>query len=204
MKVLVVVDMQKDFVDGVLGTKEAEIIVPAVVERVREAYADPNTIVLFTRDTHKQNYMETQEGKNLPYPHCVERTEGWEIIPELREYSRKAVGIIADKPSFGSLTLPALVKEATHNNLEEIELCGLCTEICVNSNAAILKAAFPEVPIKVDANLCAGVTPQNHAIGLLSMKSWQIDVKNMPEIEIKLAEHNRPLTKVQEKIQGGI
>ena len=162
MKVLVVIDMQNDFVNGALGTPEAQAIVPLVKQRAEQA-----DFVIFTRDTHSADYLQTQEGKNLPVEHCIEGTHGWEIIDELKPY----VKTVVDKPSFGSLELPDIIP-----NADEIELCGLCTDICVVSNAAILKAAFPETPLTVNANLCAGVTPETHKAALETMKMFHINV----------------------------
>lgn len=176
MDVLVVVDMQKDFVDGALGTTEAVKIVPHVVERVKDGISRGETIV-FTRDTHEENYMETQEGRHLPVPHCIRGTEGWEIIPELREYaeSRK----IVDKPIFGSAELGQVLtemnaKETIHN----ITFVGLCTDICVISNALLTKAFLMEAVVTVDAKCCAGVSVETHRNALNAMKVCQITVVN--------------------------
>jgi len=176
MKVLVVVDMQTDFVDGALGTPEAVAIVPNVVQRVAQGIEQGETI-LFTRDTHEPDYMDSQEGRNLPVPHCIRDTEGWEIIPQLKSY---AVGFApVDKPTFGSVNL-AQTLAAIHQGtpIEHITLIGLCTDICVISNALLLKAFLPEVPISVDASCCAGVTPQSHLNALSAMKLCQIAVEN--------------------------
>ena len=170
-KLLVVVDMQVDFVTGALGTREAQAIVPAVVDKVRAALAE-GTDVIFTQDTHGENYMDTQEGRNLPVPHCIRGTGGWELIPELRELSRGHV--IVEKPTFGSV---ALGQAAAAVDYEEIELIGLCTDICVISNAMVLKANLPEARISVDSACCAGVTPASHANALEAMKMCQITVK---------------------------
>jgi len=172
MKYLIVVDMQKDFVDGALGTKEAVEIVPNVIEKVKGF----DGRVLFTRDTHHENYMETQEGKNLPVPHCIKGTEGFEIIPELKALCKEEP---IDKPVFGSAYLGQfLVEENQKEKIEEITLIGLCTDICVISNAFIIKAFLPEVPIIVDAACCAGVTPESHLRALESMKTCQIQIVN--------------------------
>lgn len=169
MKILVVVDMQKDFIDGALGTPEAVAIVPYVKQLI-ESFDGK---VLFTRDTHFANYMDTQEGKNLPVPHCIKDTPGWEIHPEL-DSLRKTEAI--DKLTFGSSVLPeVLVQE---KNIESITFVGLCTDICVISNAMITKAFFPEIPIFVDAKACAGVTPESHRNALAAMKMCQITVVN--------------------------
>lgn len=170
MKLLVVVDMQNDFIDGALGTKEAVAIVPAVKAKIASA-REAGTTVIFTRDTHEENYMDTQEGKNLPVPHCIRNTKGWEISPELEV----ADSVVVDKPTFGSVVLGEMVKNM--ENVEAIEVIGLCTDICVISNALLLKATLPEVPICVDAACCAGVTPQSHDNALAAMKMCQIAVK---------------------------
>ena len=171
-KILIVVDMQNDFIDGALGTKEAVSIVPKVEEKIRSFEGK----VLFTRDTHEENYMQTQEGRLLPVPHCIKGSDGWQIRPEL-EALRKGAAI--DKPTFGSTALGQLLKEENETNpIEEITLTGLCTDICVISNALLIKAFLPETPIKVDASCCAGVTPQSHSNALSAMKSCQIEVIN--------------------------
>ncbi len=168
MKYLIVVDMQNDFITGSLGSKLAEKIVPQVINKVKTYDGE----VIFTRDTHFENYLSTQEGKNLPVEHCVKDTFGWEICNELKPYAKT----IVDKPSFGSVELPFVIKSFS-NDIEEIELCGLCTDICVISNATILKAVFPEVKIKVDSSCCAGVTVESHENALNAMKSIQIEIK---------------------------
>lgn len=168
MKYLIVVDMQNDFITGSLGSKLAEKILPQVINKVKTYDGE----VIFTRDTHFENYLSTQEGKNLPVEHCVKDTFGWEICNELKPYAKT----IVDKPSFGSVELPFVIKSFS-NDIEEIELCGLCTDICVISNATILKAVFPEVKIKVDSSCCAGVTVESHENALNAMKSIQIEIK---------------------------
>ena len=169
MKILVVVDMQKDFIDGALGTAEAAAIVP-YVKQVIETFDGK---VLFTRDTHFEDYMQTQEGKNLPVMHCVKGTPGWEIHPEL-EALRKTAAI--DKLTFGSSELPKILAREEH--IESITFLGLCTDICVISNVMITKAFFPEVPVIVDAKGCAGVTPDSHKNALAAMKMCQVAVIN--------------------------
>ena len=171
MKLLVIVDMQKDFVDGALGTPEAAAIVPAVVDRVARAVQEGWDII-FTQDTHSEAYMDTQEGRNLPVPHCIRGSEGWTIIPQLQDFA--AGHTCVEKPTFGSLALAELVSRCGY---ESIELIGLCTDICVISNAMLLKAALPEVPIFVDSACCAGVTPASHANALEAMKLCQITIK---------------------------
>lgn len=171
MKLLVVVDMQNDFVSGALGTPEAADIVPYVVGKVVAA-VNAGDAILFTQDTHGENYLSTQEGKNLPIFHCVKGTEGWEIIPQLQEYTIGRTCV--EKPTFGSTELAHL---AAKGGYDEIELVGLCTDICVISNALLLKAALPETPISVDASCCAGVTPASHRNALEAMKMCQIAVR---------------------------
>ena len=171
-KILVVVDMQNDFVTGALGSAEAQQIVPAVVEKIRNF----DGTVVFTRDTHHENYMETQEGSNLPVPHCFEGTAGWEIIPELTELANGKK--IFDKPTFGSVELASFIKEEAEkrNGELEVELIGVCTDICVVSNALLIKAYNVEVPVTVDPKCCAGVTPASHDAALATMKSCQVKV----------------------------
>lgn len=168
---LIVVDMQKDFVDGSLGTPEAVAIVPAVKKRIENAI-DKGEKVIFTRDTHGDNYLQTQEGKNLPVPHCIQGSEGWEIIPELQKYTEK--NFIFDKPTFGSRKLGEYLAE--QEDIGNITLIGLCTDICVITNALLIKAFLPETPIRVEKACCAGVTPESHERALLAMESCQIKV----------------------------
>ena len=171
-RVLIVVDMQKDFVDGVLGTKEAE----AIVGNVAKAIQNFDGKVIFTRDTHFENYMDTQEGKKLPVPHCIKDTEGWQIVKELEELRTQDM-MVFDKLTFGSVDLAAYLKE--HKDLEEVMLVGLCTDICVISNALLIKAAMPEVRIAVYEDCCAGVTPASHNNALEAMKMCQIDIQKL-------------------------
>lgn len=171
MRLLVVVDMQKDFIDGSLGTKEAQAIVPGVAEKIENWDGK----IIFTRDTHSGNYADTQEGRKLPIPHCIKGTPGWEISDRLKT----AGCTIIDKPTFGSVALAECIKNAVKaNEIEAIELVGLCTDICVISNALLLKAFYPEIPVLVDAACCAGVTPESHRNALEAMKMCQIDVVN--------------------------
>ena len=164
MKTLIVVDMQNDFVTGSLGTKEAQAIVPKVKRKIQE-YADRGYQVIFTRDTHYSNYLETQEGKMLPVEHCMYETEGWNIVDGLEIPNSMHV----NKASFGW--------DGWHElDFEEVELIGVCSDICVISNALILKAQFPEIRITVDASCCAGVTPELHKAALKVMRSCQINV----------------------------
>ena len=172
--VLVVVDMQNDFVTGSLGTAEAVAVVPQVTARVAEAVAAGERIY-FTRDTHQPDYLSSQEGGRLPVPHCIRETDGWQIIPALRAYADGRP--VVDKPTFGSTRLAeALTEENAQDPIGRITLIGLCTDICVISNALLLKAYLPEVPICVDAACCAGVTPESHGTALSAMKVCQIDV----------------------------
>ena len=170
--ILIVVDMQNDFIDGALGTPEAVAIVPAVAEKIKAFKGR----VVFTRDTHPENYLQTQEGRKLPVPHCIEGTDGWQIRPELEALRREPA---VDKPSFGSPSLGHLLaKLNAREPIGGITLIGLCTDICVISNALLIKACLPEVPITVDAACCAGVTPESHRNALAAMKMCQIDVIN--------------------------
>lgn len=180
MEYLVVVDMQNDFVGGALGTAEARSIVPEVVGRVVDG-VNRGEEVLFTRDTHGPDYPDTQEGRKLPVPHCVRGTEGWEIIEQLREYAAHPI----DKPTFGSQYLGTLLKSRDEDlkkrggpGVEKVTLVGLCTDICVISNALLIKAFLPEAEVVVDAKCCAGVTPESHKNALEAMKTCQITVEN--------------------------
>ena len=170
MKVLIVVDMQNDFIDKALGTKEAVAIVDNVAGKIKEF----DGRVIFTRDTHHDNYMETQEGRNLPVKHCIEGSEGWQISSAL-PVSDDAV--IFDKSTFGSKELGMYLEDlAKKESIDEIEVVGLCTDICVISNALLIKAFLPEVKVTVDSSCCAGVTPQSHSNALEAMKCCQINV----------------------------
>lgn len=171
-KILVVIDMQNDFINGSLGTDEAQAIVDNVVNKIRE-YEPIN--IYATRDTHKENYLETSEGKCLPVIHCVKDTYGWQIRDEIAEAMPEAK--IVDKPTFGSTDLADILYARNDKNEIEIELVGLCTDICVVSNALLLKAKMPEVKISVDSSCCAGVTPETHKSALDTMKMCQIVVK---------------------------
>lgn len=190
MKVLIVVDMQKDFVDGSLGTKEAQAIVPLVAETIQQM-ADKNTVCIFTKDTHEDNYMNTLEGKNLPVPHCIKGTPGCAIVDEVfgaytcTDFKDPwEVYPLADtnplkvrKPTFGSTDLQNILATMHDNEpIEEITLMGLCTGICVLSNAILCKATLPEVPVNVVADCCACVTPESHKTALEAMKLCQINI----------------------------
>ena len=170
-KILVVIDMQNDFIDGALGTKEAEAIVDAVKNKIRAYPADD---VIATMDTHGENYMETQEGRNLPVMHCIKGTEGWKIRADIAELLGGAA--LYEKPTFGSTALAEDLKALSEREEIELEIVGLCTDICVVSNALLLKASMPEVKISVDASCCAGVTPEKHLAALETMRSCQIQV----------------------------
>ena len=167
MKFLIVVDMQNDFITGSLGSEDAKAIVSNVVEKVKTFDGK----VIFTRDTHFADQMQTQEGKNLPVEHGIKDTDGWQICDELKPY----VNEVLDKITFGSVELPEMLL-GFGEEIETIELCGLCTDICVISNAMILKATFPEVKIVVDSNCCAGVSVESHNTALDAMRSVQIEV----------------------------
>lgn len=171
-KILIVVDMQNDFVDGALGTAEACAIVDNVVKKIESFDGD----IIVTYDTHSENYMETQEGRNLPVPHCIKGTDGWELNAKVQEALDKKEYKIIEKPTFGSVELPQYIKSSYDVCDIEIELIGLCTDICVVSNAVLLKANFTETKLSVDASCCAGVTPESHNAALTIMKMCQINV----------------------------
>lgn len=166
MKTLIVVDMQKDFVNGTLGTKEAEAIVENVKTKINEYYENGDKII-FTRDTHFDDYLETNEGKHLPVKHCVKDSDGWQIVDGLEVPN----AIYIDKPTFG------YTEWSKYDLGDEIELIGLCTDICVVSNALIIKALYPEANVTVDSNCCAGVTPETHEAALKTMKMCQVNIK---------------------------
>lgn len=173
-KFLIVVDMQNDFIDGVLGTKEARAIVPAVIARIEAARA-AGEIIIATLDTHGENYMETPEGRKLPVPHCIKGTLGWHIRDEIAKACDVCVSV--EKPTFGSVRLPGLIRDfAGDAGKISIELIGLCTDICVVSNALLLKAHFMDADISVRRSCCAGVTPEKHEAALETMASCQIDI----------------------------
>ena len=172
-KILIVIDMQNDFIDAALGTKEAIAIVDAVKEKIA---AYPTDNIYATMDTHSDNYLDTQEGANLPVKHCIKGSEGWQIRPDIAELLDGAH--IYQKPTFGSTALAADLKALSEKEEIEIELVGLCTDICVVSNALLLKAFMPEVRISADASCCAGVTPEKHLAALETMRSCQIHITN--------------------------
>lgn len=170
-KLLIVVDMQKDFVDGALGSKEALAIVEPVVQKIQGFDGD----IIVTYDTHQPNYMDTQEGKNLPVPHCIKGTAGWELDHRVQKALEGKPYKVIEKPTFGSTELPEYIK-ATYGSAPDMELIGLCTDICVVSNALLLKANFLEAKVSVDAACCAGVTIESHQAALTTMKMCQITV----------------------------
>lgn len=170
--ILIVVDMQKDFVDGSLGTSEAVDIVDNVVDKIQGFSGE----IFVTYDTHFENYLETSEGKKLPVVHCVKGTEGWHLDKKVQEALSVKEYTEVEKPTFGSTNLPVLILDIVGNDDFSIELIGLCTDICVVSNALLLKAHFPEKDIRVDASCCAGVTPKTHDAALETMKMCQINV----------------------------
>lgn len=172
-KLLLVIDMQNDFIDGALGTKEAAAIVGRVREKIR---AYPPRDIIATLDTHGADYPQTQEGKLLPVKHCVRESTGWKIHRELAPLLTEAK--FYEKPAFGSFRLAEDLRTLSETQEIEVELVGLCTDICVVSNALLLKAALPEMRIAVDAACCAGVTPESHAAALTVMRSCQIEIKN--------------------------
>ena len=181
MKVLIVIDMQKDFINGALGTDEAQAIVSRVVKRIKES---DNELVLFTKDTHQDDYLETSEGKKLPVPHCIEGTDGWQLLPEIFEawQNNKSTTIAPElyentfkKTVFGSTDLVNFLKNKA-DKICEIELLGVCTDICVVSNAIMIKNAMPDVKISVLSDCCAGVTPESHDAALKVMQMCHIDV----------------------------
>lgn len=171
-KILVVVDMQNDFIDGALGTAEAAGIVDNVVRKI---HSYPPDCIYATRDTHGKDYLATQEGKYLPVEHCIKGTKGWEIRKEVAQAMPEAV--LVDKPVFGSEELVQKLREVSRKEEIEIELVGLCTDICVVTNALLMKTAMPETRVCVDASCCAGVTPESHAAALLTMKMCQVEIR---------------------------
>ena len=171
-KVLVVVDMQKDFVDGALGSAEAVAIVSNVVEKIKSF----DGYIFVTYDTHSEDYLNTSEGEKLPVPHCIKGTDGWELDSQVETALEGKNFVAVEKPTFGSVNLPQLIRNRAGEEFS-LELIGLCTDICVVSNALVLKANFPENEISVIADCCAGVTPESHNAALQTMKSCQINVK---------------------------
>lgn len=171
-KFLIAVDLQKDFVDGALGSIEAQAIIPAAVSKIKDFDGE----IFVTLDTHGENYMQTSEGKKLPVAHCIKNTEGWKLNENIAQALEGKKYTIVEKPTFGSVKLPELIAQAAQGEEFTIELIGLCTDICVVSNAMLLKANFPETEISVDAQCCAGVTPELHNAALATMASCQINI----------------------------
>jgi len=181
LKILVVVDMQKDFIDGALGTAEAAAILPNVITRIENS--PPDELILLTKDTHGEDYLNTPEGKKLPVSHCVKGTEGWDVNPDVLEAWRKNKSTAAkdenifEKPVFGSVALVEFITNLHKiSPITGIELLGLCTDVCVVSNAIMLKNTLPDVPVAVIENCCAGVTPQSHTEAINTMKMCQVDI----------------------------
>ena len=170
---LVIVDMQKDFVDGALGTDEAVKIVPNVVKKIESFDGE----IFVTLDTHFENYLETAEGKKLPVRHCIKDTDGWKLDNSVKKALKGKNYTKVEKNTFGSVDLPELIRKSAEGEDFSVELVGLCTDICVVSNALLIKANFPEMPISVDSACCAGVTPELHKNALSTMQSCQIDIK---------------------------
>lgn len=169
---LIVVDMQKDFVDGALGTKEAVEILPSVAKKIKDFDGD----IFVTYDTHFENYPDTAEGKKLPVPHCIKGTDGWLLHESVRDALSGKEYTSVEKLTFGSVELPKLIEKQANGEDFTVELIGLCTDICVVSNALLLKASFPEKKISVDEKCCAGVTQQSHDAAITTMKMCQIDI----------------------------
>lgn len=167
-KALIVIDMQNDFVCGALGTKEAEDIVPKIKDRILAARKEKYDLI-FTRDTHDSNYLQTQEGKYLPIVHCLSESWGWQILPEISINEAK----IFNKSTFGSMELANYVRE---RNYSSVELVGVCTDICVLTNAILIKTICPELNVKVRGSCCAGVTPERHAVALIAMQACQVEL----------------------------
>ena len=179
---LIVVDMQRDFVSGALGSEAARAIVPGIAARIRRA-AREGTRVIFTLDTHGEDYLSTREGRHLPVSHCISGTTGWTLEPDIAAACEQGMTSY-EKPTFGSVELMrdvaawALAERGSADGAGvSIELCGVCTDICVVSNALLIKAALPEADVAVDSALCAGVTPEKHEAALETMRSCQIDVQ---------------------------
>lgn len=168
-KFLIVVDMQKDFVTGCLGSKQAQAVILPIKNKIEKFDGK----VIFTMDTHEDNYLDTQEGQKLPVKHCIKHTEGWEIINELKEYALDCI----EKPTFASIELAQRLQLINKNEpIDEIQLVGVCTSICVISNAMVLKAYLPDTPISVIANLCACVSEDSHNAALTAMETAQINI----------------------------
>ena len=175
-KLLVVVDCQKDFIDGALGFEGADKIIPGIIARIGEYKASGDEVV-YTLDTHTEDYMNTQEGRNLPVPHCIKGTPGWQLNESVAAALDKKGYTPVEKVTFGAAQLPGLVMQACAGEPCDIELIGLCTDICVVSNALLLKTIFCETPISVDSACCAGVTPEKHQAALETMRSCHIEIR---------------------------
>lgn len=174
MKILFVIDMQNDFIDGALGTKEAIEIVPNVVKKIEES---KDKLIIATYDTHKEDYLNTLEGLKLPVPHCIYKSDGWQLNPDVEKALDNCPNVDKRlKLTFGYTEWDKVLNELTDGNIEEIEICGLCTDICVVSNALILRALYRNVPIKIDSKCCAGVTHESHEAALKTMQMCQIDI----------------------------
>ncbi len=173
-KILIVVDMQKDFIDGALGSAEAVAVVDRVVDKINGFDGD----IVVTYDTHQEDYMSTREGKYLPVPHCIKGTEGWELNDKVEAALQDKFFVPMEKPTFGSIDLPRYIEENYNPDEVSLEFVGVCTDICVVSNALLCKANFPEMDITVDAACCAGVTVDKHNAALETMRSCQIDILN--------------------------
>lgn len=175
MKILVVIDMQNDFITGVLGNAETASVVDKVVNKINDFHkSEKDGRIIATLDTHFENYLSTQEGKNLPIPHCIKGTNGWNLVDKIKS-ALSENDVMINKETFGAIDLPDVIRKM--GDVDEIRLVGVCTDICVISNAMILKAAFPEVPIKVTSSCCAGVTPESHENALNAMKICQIIIE---------------------------
>lgn len=172
-QILVVVDMQKDFVDGSLGTAEAVAILDNVANRIGQFDGD----IIVTFDTHEADYLQTSEGRHLPVEHCIKGTPGWELHPVVKQALARREWTAVEKPTFGAVCLPQIVAKIAGEEDFSVELIGLCTDICVVSNALLLKAHYPEIPISVDADCCAGVSPLTHEAALKTMSMCQITIK---------------------------
>lgn len=170
-KFLVVVDLQNDFVTGALGSPEAQAIVPHIVQKIETGGFDA---VLFTMDTHHENYLETNEGKHLPVPHCIVGTDGHQLVPQVAPAAK--LGCVYHKQTFGSVDLATYISRM-ERSIESVEFAGVCTDICVLANAILLKTLCPELPISVDASCCAGSTPENHKAALRVLRACHIDIK---------------------------
>ena len=169
-RAIIVVDMQNDFVFGELSTDEAREIIPRLVDKLEEVVREKSADLIFTQDTHKDDYLSTQEGRNLPIVHCIKNTEGWEIISDLKRFTPYAKAVI-EKKTFGSTRLPSLIKP-----YREVIFMGVCTDICIISNAMLVKSFYPELLVSVDAGCCAGTSPENHATALTAMKNCQCKI----------------------------